>query len=640
VGEGGFEVGQLAVVAVVAGFGDEGAGVEGGTAISTGRADDEPGGLVPDSDEIKGVGAGRESQYRGRLGPSAEGAGLPTIQFKGKSVIETYHHTVPHHRLEFDKKLSLLPKGQEPSLDGNLIIEGDNLLALKALLPTHAGRVKLVYIDPPYNTGNEGWIYNDNLTQPQFKEWIGQTVGKEGEDACRHDKWCCMMYPRLLLLKELLREDGSIWVSIDDNEVHNLRSIMDEVFGLENFVATVIWEKVYSPKSSAKYLSENHDYVVVYAKQKEIWNRRLLPRTEEANARYDNPDNDPRGPWKPGDLSARNYYSKGVYSIECPSGRVVTGPPEGTYWRVAEDTFWELDADKRIWWGEDGNSAPAIKRLLSEVKELVPETIWTYREVGHTQDAKKEVLRILGGTEAPVTPKPVTLIDRICWIATEPGDIVLDSFAGTGTTAHAVLAGNADKKEKDSERKFVLVQQRHDTKNDIAEKRNICGTLTAERVRRVIEGYTYTKRGPKGKTSKANEPGLGGSFTYARVGDPLFTEYKDWGKRPPSFEELAKYVFYTETSREIDLKQIDPETGFIGSTPMAGGTSYYLLYTPNEHADREMSTSTLKAILKRDKRPNWVIYCEKIWIHGDDLLEFEREHGKRIRPMQVPFNLK
>jgi adenine specific DNA methylase Mod len=196
---------------------------------------------------------------------------MPVLQFKGKSVIESYHHTVPHHRLEFDRKLSVLPKGDQPGLDGNLIIEGDNLLALKSLLPTHAGRVKCIYIDPPYNTGNEGWVYNDNLTQPQFKEWVGQTVGKEGEDACRHDKWCCMMYPRLMLLKELLREDGSIWVSIDDNEVHHLRSILNDVFDEQNFVATVIWQKMDSPKNSAIHLSEDHDYIVVYAKNAGLW---------------------------------------------------------------------------------------------------------------------------------------------------------------------------------------------------------------------------------------------------------------------------------------------------------------------------------------------------------------------------------
>ena len=410
---------------------------------------------------------------------------MPVLQFKGKTAVENYHHTVPHHRLEFDSKLSLLGKAEEPSLDGNLIIEGDNLLALKALLPTHAGTVKCIYIDPPYNTGNEGWVYNDNLTQPQFKEWIGRAVGKEGEDACRHDKWCCMMYPRLMLLRELLREDGSIWISIDDNEVQNLRSLTDEVFGNENFVATVIWEKVYSPKSSAKYLSENHDYVVIYAKNKGAWKRRLLPRTEEANARYENPDNDKRGPWKPSDLSARNFYSKGTYSIECPGGRIVEGPPGGRYWGIAEDDLWELDTDNRIWWGDDGNGMPALKRFLSDVKDLVPETIWTYQEVGHSQDGKKEVLRILGGTDAPVTPKPVSLIERILWIASEPGDLILDATAGTGTTGHATLEMNAKEVDK-SPRNFVLIQQAHDTKENEGNKLNLCEKLTAARVRRVL----------------------------------------------------------------------------------------------------------------------------------------------------------
>lgn len=239
---------------------------------------------------------------------------MPVLQFKGKTAVECYHHTVPHHTLEFDPKLSVLGKGEKPGLDGNLIIEGDNLLALKALLPTHAGRIKCIYIDPPYNTGNEGWVYNDNLTQPQFKEWIGQTVGKEGEDATRHDKWCCMMYPRLQLLKELLKGDGAIFISIDDNEVSSLRMIMDEIFGENNFIATIIWQKMYAPKSSAEFFSENHDYIVLYAKDRGEWERNLLPRTEKQDAAYSNSDNDPRGRWRPNNLAARNYYSKGVYS--------------------------------------------------------------------------------------------------------------------------------------------------------------------------------------------------------------------------------------------------------------------------------------------------------------------------------------
>ncbi len=463
---------------------------------------------------------------------------MPVLQFKGKTAIESYHHSVPHHMLEFDGKLSVLGKGGKPGFDGNLIIEGDNLLALKALLPTHAGRIKCIYIDPPYNTGNEGWVYNDNLTQPQFKEWIGQTVGKEGEDATRHDKWCCMMYPRLQLLKELLRDDGAIFISIDDNEVASLRMLMDEIFGENNFIATIIWQKMYAPKSSAEFFSENHDYIVLYAKDRGEWERHLLPRTEKQDAAYSNHDSDPRGRWRPNNLAARNYYSKGVYSIKCPGGRVIPGPPPGSYWRVSEENFWRLDREGRIWWGEDKNNVPAPKIYLSEVKKgVVPQTIWSYSEVGHTQDAKKTILQIFNTEQEEfMTPKPVQLCKRIVHLSTEPDDIVLDSFAGSGTTAHAVLELN---KEDGGNRKFILVQMPYDKKENEKERFNICEKITAERVRRVIQGYSYTTQ--KGKKEKVE--GLDGAFTYARVGNPLFGEYRDFGKKLPAYEELAKYIF-------------------------------------------------------------------------------------------------
>ena len=320
---------------------------------------------------------------------------MPTLQFKGKSIIETYHHTVPHHRLEFAADLSLLPKGQKPSLDDNLIIEGDNLLALKALLPTHAGKVKCVYIDPPYNTGNEGWVYNDNLTQPQFKEWIGQTVGKEGEDATRHDKWCCMMYPRLQLLKELLRDDGSIWVSIGDDEIHTLRMLLNETFGEENFVATIVWKNSTGPKQS-NLLSISHDYILCYARDATKWQRNLLPRTEEQESDYTNPDNDsPRtvAIWRfgrPGITTAKENTRSRV-----PADVLFLDRPEAAT-GLPEETLWEWDEDDRIWWGEDGNNVPRIKRFLSEVQQgLVPQTVWDHHEVGHTQEAKQEYLRVL-----------------------------------------------------------------------------------------------------------------------------------------------------------------------------------------------------------------------------------------------------
>ncbi|MDI7267950.1 MAG: site-specific DNA-methyltransferase [Myxococcota bacterium] len=558
---------------------------------------------------------------------------MPVLTFKGKTAAEGHHHTVPHHTLELDRKLSALDKDEAPSLDGNLVIEGDNLLALKALLPTHAARVKCIYIDPPYNTGNENWVYNDNLTQPQFKEWIGHVVGKEGEDGTRHDKWCCMMYPRLSLLREMLREDGAIFISIDDNEAHHLRALMDEVFGANNFVATIIWQKVYSPKSSARFFSESHDYVVVYAKNMQQWARNLLPRTEEQDARYKNPDNDPRGPWKPSDVSARNYYSKGRYPVTCPDGRHLDGPPPGTYWRVSEDELKRLDADHRIWWGEDGNNVPALKRFLSEVQGgLVPQTIWTYGEVGHTQDAKKEYLEILAGTEVFTTPKPVALVKRIIGIATEADDIVLDSFAGSGTTGHAVLDLN---REDGGNRRFVLVQMPYDTKENEKDKLNICERITAERLRRVIRGYTAVRRSGKNGEKKRKVEGLGGSFTYARLGKPLFGHYRNWADKPPPYDDLARYIFFTETSREFDAKTTDAATGRIGEWMK---TTYYLLYTPDPKASRALDKPFL-AVLEKDANPRKVVYCEKVWIHRGDLQGMRDRIGE-VRTMIVPFQVK
>ena len=548
---------------------------------------------------------------------------MPIIQFKGKTAIENYHRVVAHHTLEVDGKLSLAKK---PSLDGNLIIEGDNLIALKSLLPTHAGRIKCIYIDPPYNTGNEGWIYNDNLTQPQFKEWIGSTVGKEGEDACRHDKWCCMIYPRLQLLKELLSDDGAIFISIDDNEVHHLRMLMDEVFGEENFLATIIWHKMDSPKNTAIHFSEDHDYIIAYARAASTWSPNLLDRDEEMTARYRNPDDDPRGPWLLSDLAARNPYSAGLYSITTPSGKVIAGPPAGSYWRVSKAKFDELDRDKRIWWGK-GNVRPGIKRFLSEVRAgVVPQTIWSWHDVGSTRNAKQDLSQLLdkqSGDDIFTTPKPVGLLRRIAHLSMEKDSVILDSFAGTGTTGHAVLELN---KEDGGNRKFILVQQAFDTKENEQEKFNICEKITAERIRRVSKGYSYTTS--SGKTEKV--AGLGGEFAYARVGPKLMGEYRDMGGKLPAYEEVARYIYFTETSQNFDPAKVDKATGKIGEWK---GTSYYLLYSPNRKEDRALDTEFLKNL--KDSNTRKVIYCEKIWVHREDL----GKYGD-VRPMLVPFNLK
>jgi adenine-specific DNA-methyltransferase len=547
---------------------------------------------------------------------------MPVIQFKGKTAIESYHYTVPHHTLDFHAKLSVLPKGEKPSLDGNLIIEGDNLLALKALLPTHTGRIKCIYIDPPYNTGNEGWVYNDNLTQPQFREWIGKTVGKEGEDFTRHDKWCCMMYPRLELLKDLLAKDGSIFISIDDNEFAHLRMLMDEVFGPENFVATIIWHKMDSPKNTAAQFSEDHDYILVYAKNGAEWSPKLLQRSEQMKARYKNPDNDARGPWLLGDLAARNFYSLGTYEIKTPSGKIITGPPAGSYWRVSKEKFDELDRENRIWWGK-GDVRPGIKRFLSEVREgVVPQTIWSWKDVGSTRNAKQYLSQLLGkkaGEEIFTTPKPVELILRIVDLATDKDSIVLDSFAGSGTTAESVLRANEQDRGK---RRFILIQQPHDTKEDERDETNIARRLTAARLKRVLKGL---------KTE--SEVG----FTYAEIGPKLFGEYRDFGKILPSYQELAKYIFYTETSSDFDKKALNTKTGKIGECRK---TSYYLLYTPNNKEGQALDLKWLKSIEKSEKNKNIVVYCEKIWIHRDDLAQYQKQTDRKVRPMLVPFNLK
>ncbi len=362
---------------------------------------------------------------------------MPTLDWIGKKAVVNHHKEVPFHLLKCDPGLSV---GDTES--GNLLVQGDNLLALKALLPYYAGQVKCIYIDPPYNTGNEKWVYNDNVNSPEIKEWLGNVVGMESEDLSRHDKWLCMMYPRLRLLKDFLSEDGAIFVSIDDNEVTALRFILDEMFGRKNFITSVIWQKVYAPKNSAKHFSEDHDYIVIYAKDSEKWRPNPIPRSTEANKRYKNPDNDPRGPWKTSDLSARNPYSEGTYSITCPSGRIIEAPPRGSYWRYSEDKFKDLDADNRIWWGKIGNNVPAIKRFLSEVKQgVVPQTLWPYKEVGHTQDAKKELLSLVEFEDSAsvfITPKPVNLIRRLIQVATDKDSIVMDSFAGSGTTGQAL----------------------------------------------------------------------------------------------------------------------------------------------------------------------------------------------------------
>lgn len=420
---------------------------------------------------------------------------MPRLEWIGKTAVTKHYQETSCRLLELVPELSC-----GDSDNNNLLVQGDNLHALKALLPRYAGQVKCIYIDPPYNTGKEGWVYNDNVNSPEIRRWLGEVVGKEGETLDRHDRWLCMMYPRLMLLKQFLREDGAIFVSIDDNEVAYLRLLMDEIFEARNFVATVIWNMMDSRKNSARHFSENHEYVIIYAANKEKWKPNQLPRCETMITNYKNPDNDPRGPWRLGDLAARNLYTKGRYSIKTPSGRVIEGPPAGSYWRVSEESFWERDRDNRIWWGKTGSNRPGIKRFLSEVKDgVVSKTLWPWQEVGSTRSSKQElsqVLNLSASSDLFVTPKPTALLNRILQIATDKDSLILDSFAGSGTTGHAVLKQNI---EDSGNRRFILVEM----------DEHIAQNTTVRRIRRVSQGYTNAK-------GQAID-GLGGGFQYYRL---------------------------------------------------------------------------------------------------------------------------
>ena len=407
---------------------------------------------------------------------------------------------------------------------GNLLIQGDNLEALKALLPFHAGRVKCIYIDPPYNTRSAFEHYDDSL---------------------EHARWLAMMWPRLELLHDLLAEDGSIWVSIDDNEGHYLKVVMDEIFGRKNFITNVIWRKNYAPKSSARHFSEDHDHLLVYARDGAGWIPNPMPRTEKQDRAYKNPDDDPRGPWRPNNLAARNYYSKGTYNIRCPSGRLIEGPPAGSYWRISEEKFREMDRDGRIWWGRNGNNVPAPKIYLSEVRRgVVPQTFWSYEEVGHTQDAKKEIVSLFGG-DVFGTPKPERLVERVLHVATEPGDLVLDSFLGSGTTAAVAHK-----------------MGRHWIGIEMGEH---AVTHCAPRLKKVIEGE-------QGGISKAVGWRGGGGFRFYRLGPPAFDA--DGRIRPDiRFPVLAAHLWFSETGR--------PWTAPVEPSPFLGahdGSGYALLY--------------------------------------------------------------
>lgn len=452
---------------------------------------------------------------------------MPILHWLNDEQARETSNRVPYRLLEADATLSYGDPNSE-----NMLIQGDNLEALKALLPYYAGQVKCIYIDPPYNTKSAFEHYDDNL---------------------EHSTWLSTLYPRLEILRDLLSENGSIWVSIDDNEGHYLKVIMDEIFGRQNFIANVIWQKKYAAKSDSKYLSESHDHILSYARNLDSLKIKQLPRTMEQNDRYKNPDNDPRGFWMSGDLLRNEARDYAIYEIIGPTGKKHL-PPPGTSWRFNKDKYEELVADNRIWFGSKGNNVPRLKRFLNEVTDGVPATtLWGFKDVGHNDEAKKESV-ILFSEDVFGTPKPERLIQRVLTLTTEFGDLVLDSFLGSGTTAAVAHKMG---------RRYIGIEM-----GDHAV------THCVPRLKKVVDG----EQG--GISQEVNWQG-GGGFHFYKLGEAIFNEE---GQINPAvkFRALAAHVWFTETHTPLDLnlRGLKDLRGLKG-TPLLGihnGTAYYLLY--------------------------------------------------------------
>ncbi len=560
---------------------------------------------------------------------------MPTLEWIGKDKVVNHHQEVPYRVLE--RQYSYDEAGQHTEDNGseNMIIHGDNLEALKALLPRYEGKVKCIYIDPPYNTGNEGWVYNDNVNDPKIKKWLGEVVGKEGEDLSRHDKWLCMMYPRLKLLQRLLAEDGAIFVSIDDTEIANLKLICNAIMGQGNHIATFVWQKRYSPDVRTA-ISDAHEFILCYARNPEYFkqSRHLLPLGESQTKQFSNPDKDPRGPWKANDFTAPGYRPNQMYEIALPSGRIVT-PPKGRCWRVTKEGFEQFVADGRMIYGNNGDGVPAVKRFLSEMPGMVPWTWWGHEEVGHTQEGNKQLAAIMGKAVFDY-PKPTRLIERIIQIASDPDSIILDSFAGSGTTAQAVLNMN---KVDGGNRKFILV-----------EMMDYADSITAERVKRVISGYKADKetvlydeeitiknlaqgaamldeakaiaKEAKEKHSSVKSPkieeghlrvvavdkakdmvdGLGGNFSYYELGPVLLLPDGNLNEEVGP-QKIREYVYYMETKEPLPAEQPTDEPYFMG---LCRNTAYYFYY------ERESVTTLDHAFLAtvQTKAEGYTIYAD------------------------------
>ncbi|HHQ4724910.1 TPA: site-specific DNA-methyltransferase, partial [Aeromonas veronii] len=546
---------------------------------------------------------------------------------------------------------------------------------LKALLPTHAGKVDCIFIDPPYNTGNEGWCYNDNVRSPLMQEWLKKSANPvDKEDMERHDKWLCMMWPRLILLYELLADDGVLFVTIDDNEQHRLRMILDEIFQKEeSFYGHIAWQKKYATSNDAKGFSAMHDHVLVYRKS-ESFERNLLERTEgnDSNYRYE----DQNGVYRIDNYTCNKTSDERpnlYYPVINPNTGEEIWPKKTSVWRYSKERHQENIQNDLVYWGKDGKGAPAFKRYKHALKGgggTVPSTWWPHDFASHTDEAKKTLRNIMGDDSVEFfTPKPVTLLKRILEIATDPESIILDSFAGSGTTAHAVLEAN---KSDEGNRKFILIEC-----EDYADE------VTAERVRRVINGYPFKgnqkqellsekitwsvfekkhaellekiakveakhakdfnnikkelKDGVLTVTGerKVDEfaPGIGGSFTYCTLGEPIQIESLLTGDAMPSFDALARYVFYTATGQSLETVAKASADGFIGETDLF---RIHLFYRPDSEWLRSneaaLNADKVAEIVKKNAtKKRTIVFAVAKFMSQKDLTE------KRIEFCQLPY---
>lgn len=516
---------------------------------------------------------------------------MPTLNWIGKDKVISHHQDVPYRVLEHKYGFTS-EKGEqnEPTQIGNKIIHGDNLEALKSLLPEYEGKVKCIYIDPPYNTGNESWVYNDNVNHPKIKKWLGEVVGKDGEDLTRHDKWLCMMYPRLQLLHKLLADDGAIFISIDDNEQANLKLMCDEIFGRRNFISSFVWKRRSSSQMSNNNISVDHEYILSYFKT----SNRVFRGIDKSYSNYSNPDNDRRGPWTLGDLTVgmtKDQRPNQYYDLVDPVTGLIFKPNPSRVWSYVPESMDVRIKEDRVVFPSDPNKRPMTKRYLKDLKSLInPLSTWIENPNNKNSSKEKTILTSGLNTEGTRTlqnifglkifdyPKPISLIQSLVYQLVNDDEIVLDSFSGSGTTAHAVLNLN---KQDGGNRKFILVEM-EDYANDI----------TAERVKRVTKGF--------GKDTKKVE-GTGGAFDYYELGLPLFDADHNLNEQV-DIEKIREYIWFSETrtsyNSEIEFK--DYELG------VNDDTVYYFIYEKNK-----LTTLDFDALeLIKTKGEQYVIYAD------------------------------